>query len=390
VRPEPRRREELLAREAETLISWASHAARSRGRSVPEEEHPLRSAYERDRDRIVHTSAFRKLEYKTQVFVNHEGDYYRTRLTHSLEVAQIARSAARFLRLNEDLAEAIALAHDVGHPPFGHAGEEVLRRLMARHGGFDHNLQGLRVLDRLERRYAEFDGLNLTWEVREAFVKHGSGIAAGQGVLDFREYAESPWPSAEAQLVDACDAIAYNAHDVDDGLAAGLVTLDQLAGIPLWRDTLDRLPEEAHRDPVILRHTAVRSLIDEMVRDLVEATLCSAAELRLGTSDDVRAAPRAVVALSAQMSARCAELRSFLFAHVYRHFRVVRMWHKSQRLMSAIFSAYMEHPEQLPPLARERIGSDGVARVVADYLAGLTDREAVDEHQRLFDPRRLT
>jgi dGTPase len=380
-----RTREEYLAREAAQLAPYACKAAESRGRVYPEPEHPLRSPFERDRDRIIHSSAFRKLEYKTQVFVNHEGDYYRTRLTHTLETSQVARSVARFLRLNEDLAEALALAHDVGHPPFGHAGETALRELMAEHGGFEHNLQGLRVVDRLESRYAQFPGLNLSWEVREGIVKHSRDWdPAGPA---FAEFAVARWPSLEAQVVDACDEIAYNAHDVDDGLTAGMISLGQLRELSIWNQVAssgfvleDGLP------PDQAKYQAVRFLINGLVQDLVAAVVERVARWGIDTQDAVRAAPDRVAALSPMMQTSNHELREFLYAHVYRHHRVYRMWTKARRVVAEIFRSYLEAPAQLPPHAFHRIPDDGEPRVICDYLAGLTDREALDEHARLFDP----
>lgn len=393
-----RRREAYLERERELLTPYASRAADSRGRVYPEAEHDLRSPYERDRDRIIHSTAFRKLEYKTQVFVNHEGDYYRTRLTHTLEAAQIARSAARFLHANEDLTEAIALVHDVGHPPFGHAGEEALRECMTPYGGFEHNLHSLQVVDRLENHYPDFPGLNLTWEVREAIVKHSKVFDASAPPPGLEEFARTPWPSLEAQLVDVCDEIAYNAHDVDDGLAAGMITLADLEQVDLWRRMLDRsrVLTEEH-----LRYQGVRALINAQVQDLVKTVTCRAAEWNLTSVEAVRFAPGALAGLSPEMAALNAELRRFLFENVYRHFRVYRMGIKARRLLSELFRSLQAAPGQLPshrtPLLLAPPGplvgalaspedSSVTARAVCDYLAGLSDREALNEHARLFDP----
>ncbi len=395
---EIRRREEYLERERAFLAPYASKAFDTRGRAHPEPEHPLRSPYERDRDRIIHSSAFRKLEYKTQVFVNHEGDYYRTRLTHTLEAAQIARSAARFLHANEDLTEAIALVHDVGHPPFGHAGEQALRDCMAPFGGFEHNLHSRRVVDELERHYPDFPGLNLTWEVREGVIKHSKLFDPHHPAPGLEEFARSPWPSLEAQLVDVCDEIAYNAHDVDDGLAAGMITLADLEQVELWRRIRDEFPALEGEQ---LRYQAIRALINAQVQDLTETVTRRAAEWLPASADAVRAAPGPLATLSPEMTALNHELRQFLFSHVYRHYRIYRMWIKAKRIIGELFSSLAAEPLQLPPDHRpaalttaDRSRSEGApgsisahsARAVCDYLAGLSDREAVHEHARLFDP----
>jgi dGTPase len=372
-----RTREDYLEQERRLLAPFASRAADSRGRRHPEPEHPLRSAFERDRDRIIHSSAFRKLEYKTQVFVNHEGDYYRTRLTHTLEASQITRSLARFLRLNEDLAEAIVLVHDVGHPPFGHAGEAALQELMREHGGFEHNLHGLRVVDQLESRYPGWPGLNLTWEVREAIVKH-SRSSGGEA----SEFAESPWPSLEAQLADVCDQIAYNAHDIDDGLTAGLITVEQLRELEIWRRLAvsGAVLSDEH-----CKYHGVRALINAQVLDVVQVVGQRAREWGLESAAAVRIARGVTAALSPEMAGLNQELREFLFRHVYRNYRVVRMSAKARRVIEGLFRSYQENPRQLPP----GVEKDGqpLERSLCDYLAGLTDREALEEHRRLFDPR---
>lgn len=402
--PHLRRREEYLQRERELLASCASKAADSRGRVFPEAEHLLRSPYERDRDRIIHSSAFRKLEYKTQVFVNHEGDYYRTRLTHTLEAAQIARSAARFLRVNEDLTEAIALVHDVGHPPFGHAGEAALRECMAPHGGFEHNLHSLRVVDELERHYPDFAGLNLTWEVREGIIKHSKAFDPAAPAPALAEFAGAPWPSLEAQLVDVCDEIAYNAHDVDDGLAAGMLTLAELNQVELWRRILSGCPDLGAEQA---RYWGIRALINAQVQDLVETAAGRLLNPGLASADAVRSAPGPTAGLSEEMSALNAELRHFLFERVYRHYRVHRMWMKAQRVVTELFQSLETEPGQLPtsrpaiasvprwlgnspgssaPPSSSKAPPPSAARAVCDYLAGLSDREALHEHARLFDP----
>jgi dGTPase len=381
-----RTREEYLERERSLLAPCAVRAAESRGRAHPEPEHPLRSPFERDRDRIIHSSAFRKLEYKTQVFVNHEGDYYRTRLTHTLEATQIARSLARFLRLNEDLAEALALVHDVGHAPFGHAGEDALQERMRAHGGFEHNLQTLRVVTRLESPYASFPGLNLTWEVREGIVRHSRQCGPGATAGPLAEFTGTPHPSLEAQLVDACDQLAYNAHDVDDGLTAGLITLQELDEVPLWR----RLAGPEVRRGLAPRqalHFGVRSLINAQVTALAAEIEARIAAWDLASPEDVRRAPGPVAVFPAEMAEENAALRRFLRERVYSNYRVSRMSTKARRVLEALFRSYEEHPEQLPPaVARAAAGPDGLHRALCDYLAGLTDREALEEHRRLFDP----
>jgi dGTPase len=380
-----RSREEYLDRERVVLAPYASLASETRGRAHQEEEHPLRSPFERDRDRIIHSSAFRKLEYKTQVFVNHEGDYYRTRLTHTLEATQITRTLARFLCLNEDLAEAIALVHDVGHPPFGHAGEEALEALMREHGGFEHNRQTLRVMDALESPYSDFPGLNLTWEVREGIAKHGSSF--DRSAPEFAPFADAPWPSLEAQIVDACDQVAYNAHDVDDGLTAGLITLDELTEVPLWRQlSVSGIADGLSTN--LTKHHGVRALINEQVQSLAREVEERVRRWGLNSPDAVRNAPSLVAVFPPEMEALNAELRQFLRERVYSSYRVCRMSIKARRVLESVFRSYVEFPSQLPPpvaLRAAEAGPGGFHRVLCDYLAGLTDREALEEHRRLFD-----
>jgi dGTPase len=401
-----RTRQEYLEREAAFLAPYACRAAESHGRVYPESEHPLRSPFERDRDRVIHSSAFRRLEYKTQVFVNHEGDYYRTRLTHTLEAAQIARSAARFLRLNEDLVEALALAHDLGHPPFGHAGETALQELMADHGGFEHNIQGLRVVDTLESRYPEFPGLNLTWEVREGILKHSRDWDPGRP--EFAEFSASRCPSLEAQLVDLCDQIAYTAHDIDDGLTAGMIALAELQELSIWKllapgswllvrddgaspTTGCRLspPGARSQEPGAeqAKYQLVRSLINVLIDDLVTEVERRVAAGNIDSPDAVRSVPNPIADFSPQMRECTEELREFLLLRVYRHHRVYRMWIKARRVVEEIFHSYLQAPAQLPPHAFHRIAEAGEHRTICDYLAGLTDREALNEHARLYDPR---
>jgi dGTPase len=381
------------------LAPYASKPEESRGRLHPEPEHPTRSAFQRDRDRIIHSTAFRRLTHKTQVFVYHEGDHYRTRLTHSLEVAQIARTISRALALDEDLAETLALAHDLGHTPFGHAGEEALNAEMARFGGFSHNDQTLRILTRLERRYAEFDGLNLTWESLEGTVKH-NGPLRGAGIErsvppTIAEYdschplALETFPSAEAQVAALADDIAYNNHDIDDGLRAGLFAVADLADVPLvgpvFHGVASRYP--GIEEPRLI-HESIRRLIDRMVGDLISETCARLADSALGSVDEVRALNAPIVDFSDEMRRNDRALKEFLFERMYRHHRVKRMSSKAHRVVHDLFALYLAEPQRLPREWRELAAGPNepsTARVAADYLAGMTDRFALDEHHRLFD-----
>ncbi len=381
------------------LAPYASSPRESRGRLHPEPEHALRSPFQRDRDRIIHSTAFRRLTHKTQVFVYHEGDHYRTRLTHSLEVAQIARTIARALSLDEDLAEAVALAHDLGHTPFGHAGEDALNAEMAHFGGFSHNDQTLRILTRLERRYAEFDGLNLTWEALEGTVKH-NGPLRGPGnerpvpptiaeydrshALDLGTYA-----GPEAQVAALADDIAYNNHDIDDGLRAGLFAVADLTEVslvgPVFGEVAKRYP--GIEEPRLI-HEAIRRVIDCMVGDLIAETHARLADSGVRSAAQVRGLSEPVVAFSAAMRKNDRALKEFLFERMYRHYRVNRMSSKARRVIHDLFALYLAEPECLPgEWRRLAAGPDDprTARVAADYLAGMTDRYALDEHHRLFD-----
>ena len=375
-----RARQELW--EEEHLASWAMRSSRSRGRRYVEPEHALRTRYQRDRDRVVHSSSFRRLEYKTQVFVNHEGDNYRTRLTHSLEGAQIGRTVARVLGLNEDLTECLVLGHDLGHTPFGHSGEKVMDELMREHGGFEHNRQTLRILEVLEVRYPEFPGLNLTWEVREGIIKHNPASDASAPA----EYAPGEAPTVEAQLVDFVDEIAYNNHDVDDGLTSGMITVEQIRAVRLFREAHDAVLARGVEDDRILRHQVIRHIIDRCVQDLLDTTLGNLREAGTGSVEDVRGAGRRLVGYSAGMAGRVKELKDFLLTNMYRHYRVVRMGDKAGRILRDLFQTYTAEPLQLPPRHQRRIERDGLYRVVCDYIAGMTDRFALDEHRKLFDP----
>ena len=378
-------RAEFEAREAAALAPYAMRSGASRGRRHAEPEHALRMVFQRDRDRIIHSTAFRRLEYKTQVFVNHEGDYYRTRLTHTMEAAQVTRTLARILGLNEDLAEAVALAHDLGHTPFGHAGERALDRLMGPHGGFDHNSQSLRIVDVLEERYPTFRGLNLSWEVREGIVKHSTRYDRPQ----VREFDPELAPCLEAQIVDFADEIAYNAHDIDDGLKSGMLEPEDLAGASLWADAMSEVGTRAPgASPHVRHYQGVRLVIDRLVTDLCDTLLGRIRELRIERLADVRAVKPRLVEFSPAMTERNRELKTLLYDRLYTHYRVTRMTQKADRIMSALFEVYMHEPKQLPPHVTRRVAEEGesIPRVIADYIAGMTDRFALQEHKKLFDP----
>ncbi|MBI1365912.1 MAG: deoxyguanosinetriphosphate triphosphohydrolase [Alphaproteobacteria bacterium] len=379
------------------LAPYASKAAETRGRLHSERESETRTAFQRDRDRVVHSIAFRRLKQKTQVFVYHEGDHYRTRLTHSLEVAQISRSIARTLQLDEDLAECVALAHDLGHPPFGHTGEEVLKECMAAYDGFDHNAQTLRILTKLERRHAAFDGLNLTWETLEGVVKHnGPLIGAGAGPLPaaIAEYSEDhdlwldSFAGLEAQVAAIADDIAYNNHDVDDGLRAGLFSFDEARELPLVGASIasvEKAYPDAPRDIVIAE--AVSALIGEMIADVVAETRARLEELRPQDADGVRGADSQTVAFSEPMRERLAGLRAFLHENMYRHYKVNRVRSRAKRIVRALFDLFLAEPETLPSEWGERQEGQSDARrarVICDYIAGMTDRYAMREYERLF------
>jgi dGTPase len=377
---------------------YASNPEKSRGRLHREPEHEMRSPFQRDRDRIIHSTAFRRLMHKTQVFVTHEGDHYRTRLTHSLEVAQIARTIARALGLDEDLAEALALAHDLGHTPFGHAGEEALNAEMAPYGGFSHNDHTLRILTRLEHGYADFDGLNLTWETLEGTVKHNGPLLGPEierpvppsiAEYDRRHTLElDSFPGPEAQIAALSDDIAYNNHDIDDGLRAGLFTVPDLNEVPLVGPVFAEVAH-AHRklDESRLARESIRRLIDRMVRDLVAETRRRIAESGVKSADEVRQLGRPVAGFSETMRNHDRALKRFLFERMYRHYRVNRMSSKARRIVRELFRLFLTQPECLPGEWRALAGGGEAerARLVADYLAGMTDRFALDEHRRLFD-----
>ncbi len=366
-----------------SFAAYAAHSSQSRGRVHPEPSAAPRSEFQRDRDRIVHSTAFRRLEYKTQVFVNHEGDLFRTRLTHSLEVAQIGRTIARMLNLNEDLVEAVALAHDLGHTPFGHAGQDALNACMREHGGFEHNLQSLRVVDLLEERYAEFDGLNLSFEAREGILKHCSpGNAEKLGELGAR-FLKRQQPSLEAQIANLADEIAYNNHDVDDGLRSGLISLEQLSEVQVFARHLAevRAKYPALQGRRVVTET-VRRIINTLVIDLVNTTRMNIESSGVQTLAEVRAAPP-LAAFSPALLDEHRELKRFLLHHLYRHYKVARMSSKAGRIISELYAAFTGDARLLPPEHQARESLEG-ARAVADYIAGMTDRYAMREHRRIF------
>ena len=367
-----------------SLAPYAMKSYNTRGRVYREAEHPYRSAYQRDRDRIVHSAAFRRLEYKTQVFVNHEGDYYRTRLTHTIEVAQIARTIASALRLNVDLTEAVALAHDLGHTAFGHSGEEALNELMAKFGGFNHNLQGLRVVDYLEERYPDFPGLNLTWEVREGIVKHSSAFDKRAKI---KELAPKETPTLETQVVDIADEIAYDNHDLDDGITSGLIKESDLGNLLLWNEINEKISKKyAKIEWAKRKYLIIRSLIDMQVTDLIQETERNINKLKFKSCLDVKKTDKKIVTFSEKMLELRKPLREFLMDKLYHHYRVTRMSIKAKMFIQELFKAYVDRPEQLPNDVQKKIPKDGVRRVVCDYIAGMTDRYALDEYKKLFNP----
>lgn len=373
------------------LAEYAVHQERSLGRKYSEPVCQIRTEFQRDRDRIVHSTAFRRLEYKTQVFINHEGDLYRTRLTHSIEVAQIARSISRALHLNEDLTEAIALAHDLGHTAFGHAGQDALHKCMGEFGGFEHNLQSLRVVDYLEEKYPDFDGLNLMFETREGILKHCSvKNACSMGTIGQR-FIDRTQPSLEAQLTNIADEIAYNNHDVDDGLRSGLISIEQLQQIDLFSchyfDVCTRFPELSDKRKA---HEVIRRIINQLVCDLIENTLQNIENSQIKSIDDVRASDKALVAFSPRLKAQMIELKSFLHTNLYQHEQVNKMSANAKEIITNLFSSFFNNPELLPEehrekaLARKKIGgNEEFTRVIADYIAGMTDRYAQIEYRRI-------
>ena len=364
----------------DSLAPYAMKSGDSKGRQHQEKEHPYRTRFQRDRDRIIHTSAFRRLEYKTQVFVYHEGDYYRTRLTHSLEVAQIARSICKSMQLNEDLAEAVALSHDLGHPPFGHTGQNVLNRLMKEHGGFEHNKQSLRIVKLLEKRYPEFDGLNLTWEVLEGISKHAQdeeNPISSDDVVRF--------PSLEAQVADFADGIAYNAHDLDDGITSNLLDLGQLRNVALWQENEKKFDEQyTGLDFKLKKYQVVRSIINELISDFRKATLKNLKKHQIGNVDDVRSAPTRIATFGKEVAEKNKELKHFLHKNMYSHRKVLRMEFKADLTLEGIFEAYTKMPGLLPESVHENSQWGSLERRICDYVSGMTDRYAINEHKNLY------
>lgn len=377
-------REKLEGIEARTLAPYALKSAESRGRVHPEPESKTRTAFQRDRDRIIHTTAFRRLEYKTQVFVFYEGDHYRTRLTHTLEVAQLGRSLARGLGANEDLSEAICLAHDLGHPPFGHAGEHALNQMMQSIGGFNHNTQSYRVVTDLEKRYPGFRGLNLTYETREGMIKHETEYDQS----DATDYEPEKRASLEAQISNLADEMAYNAHDLDDGLRAGLFTPRDLEVLDLWRKFKEQIGWDGQPFNELIRREIIRELIGAFVVDVVSTTSEVLESNRLDSALAVQLFDRNVVGYSPEMEAKVRQLKDFLYENMYRHHRLIRMQVKAERFVSELFEAYMLEPGMLPAKTQDRLEYLPAERVVGDYIAGMTDRYALDEWEKLFDPYR--
>jgi len=378
-------REQLENYENQMLAPYGMRSKDSKGRLHDEDEPEQRTRFQRDRDRVLHTTAFRRLEYKTQVFINYEGDYYRTRLTHTLEVAQIGRTIARTIGANEDLTEAICLAHDLGHPPFGHSGETSLSRLMREQGGFDHNKQSFRIITKLERRYPDFPGLNLTWEVLEGIVKHETEY----DISDARDFNPELRGNIEAQIANVADELTYTAHDLDDGLRSGMITAPMLEGIALWEIVLKSIEWAGGEFDDLARHRIVRRLIGIEVNDLVYTTDQRLRESGVRSVDELQRLPYNVVSFSEDVRRRNRELKDFLFNNLYRHHRVTRMAVKAERIISDLFNAYLNEPMILPKHIQELISERSLERTACDYIAGMTDRYAIEEHTKLFDPTKL-
>jgi dGTPase len=375
-------RQHLEQIEEQNLAPYGCKSGHSKGRAYPEPEHPYRTAFQRDRDRILHTTAFRRLEYKTQVFVNSEGDHYRTRLTHTLEVSQIGRTLARALGANEDLIEAICLAHDLGHPPFGHAGERTLNQLMAEYRGFDHNKQSLRIVEELEQRYPDHPGLNLTWEVREGIVKHETEY----DVSSAEEYDPELRGSLEAQMANAADEIAYNAHDLDDGLRANMLDLAEVSELAWWQVVRESIGWDGSRLDDLIRYRMIRRLLGLLITDLVEQTHRNLKKAAVDSVEALQRLPYNVIAASDGAQAQTRELKDFLFQRLYHHHRVVRMQTKAERIICDLFNAYVSEPKQMPESTQAHLKETSLHRVVCDYIAGMTDRFALEEYAKLFDP----
>lgn len=375
-------RQQLEEIEDKSLASYGMRSRDSKGRAYLDSEPDYRTSFQRDRDRILHTTAFRRLEYKTQVFINFEGDYFRTRLTHTLEVAQIGRTLARALGGNEDLVETICLAHDLGHSPFGHSGETALARLMKDFGSFDHNKQSLRIVTELEQRYPEFPGLNLVWEVREGMVKHESEY----DISDARDYSPELRGNLETQIANIADELAYTTHDLDDGLRSGMITPQLLEGVALWEILRETYNWRGTTLSDMERHRMIRHLVGLMVTDLLQATDSRIKESKVKTALDIQKLKHNIIGYSEEMQRRNRELKDLLYSRLYRHYRVVRMQVKAERIISDLFTAYRTEPAILPDHVKFFIEKRGLERTICDYIAGMTDRYAIEEHQKLFNP----
>jgi len=372
----------MLEIEDKILSPLSARSCISKGRKHPEKPHPYRSDFQRDRERIIHSKAFRRLEYKTQVFINHEGDHYRTRLTHTIEVAQISRTISRALRINEDLAESIALAHDLGHTPFGHAGERELNNLLKKNGGFEHNRQSLRVVEVLEKRYSGFKGLNLTWETREGIIKHSPPYDSP----DLSEYSPSEWPSLEAQIIDIADEIAYNSHDLDDGIASGLLNSEEIESLEIWKMAKKMSSGELSADSKLLSREIIRNIINIQASDLINNTIEKIKNLKINDYHDIRHAGEKLAAFTPEVHKANTELKEFLRKKMYQHYKVARMTIKAQMVIRELFTIYTEHPDTLPGNYTDRIRENGILLTATDYIAGMTDRFALKEHKKLTDP----
>lgn len=389
-------RKMLEEMEERNLASYAMKSKYSRGRKYKEKEHEFRTCYQRDRDRIIHSTAYRRLEYKTQVFVNLEGDYYRTRLTHTSEVVQISRTLAKTLRLNEELTEAIALAHDIGHTPFGHSGEEALNQLMKDEGGFEHNVQSLRVLEELEKKYPNFSGLNLSWETREGIIKHKTDYDNPY----IKEYEPEKFPTLEAQIVNIADEIAYNSHDIDDGITSDILTIDSLKQIKIWKEIskhinerqFDKLPKDMQK------YNITRTLINVQISDLIKGITQNLKKYSINSVDDVKNLKHPLVEFTSPMKDMHKDLKDFLYKNFYKHYKIIRMEYKAKKIIQELFEIYLKRGVNidkrkrnlkvsiLPPEVYKRIGKDSLKRVICDYIASMTDRSILDEYKKLFDP----
>jgi dGTPase len=368
--------------EETNLAPYAAISSKTRGREHSEPKHGYRTEFQRDRERIIHSRAFRRLEYKTQVFINHEGDHYRTRLTHTIEVAQIARAISRALRLNEDLAESIALAHDLGHTPFGHIGEKELNKLLKDHGGFEHNRQSLRVVECLEKSYSDFDGLNLTWETREGIIKH-SGQYDRPETSDFLPEEQ---PSLEAQIIDLADEIAYNNHDLDDGISSGLLDYDGIIKLDIWRLATELYGKALPKSKKLETREIIRTIINLLVTDLINTSIKNINDNKINSFEDVKNANAKLARFSSNIEEANNQLKQFLRENMYQHYKVIRMSLKSQKIINELFHIYTEHPDTLPANHKEDIEKQGVIRAVTDFIAGMTDRFALEEYRKLTDP----